>query len=89
MNIEPFDGAACAASDLTARLLAELVQANRQLADADEQFRVTATRAHAEGSPIPFRVRAHRTECRRQIAMLRQVLAGMPYSGGGCHVASA
>jgi hypothetical protein len=85
MDQELFDGAACAASDLTARLLADLAQAANRLSAAESRFRA----ATASGLPIPLGVRAERTVCRQQVAFLRHVLEGMPTCGGDYHAASA
>jgi hypothetical protein len=84
MDQELFEGAACAASDLTARLLAELAMASRRLAAAEMTYRAAA----ATGLPIPFTVRQARTRSRREVANLRQMLAGLP-GGGGDHAATA
>ncbi len=80
-------GAACAASDLTARFLSDLAKANDRLALAEARYRAAA----ATLLPIPEPVRADRLACRRQVTMLRQVLAGMPAveGEGDCHVRSA
>ena len=85
MDMELIDGAACAASDLTARLLAELAAAQAQLAIVDA--RVCA--ALAQGEELPADLRNDRILCRRQVAVLRQVLDGMPSLDGDCYVASA
>jgi hypothetical protein len=82
---QPFDGAACAAADLTARLLAELTEAGAQLAAAQQEFNRAAARARADGAVIPFSTRARRTACRDQVSLLRRVLAGI-YTNGGAHV---
>ena len=79
------DGAACAASDLTARLLAELAQAQAQLAISD-------ARAHAAlaiGQPVPKNVRTERVLQRRQVAVIRQILDGVPSVSEDNHAASA
>jgi hypothetical protein len=89
MNIEPFDGATCAASDLTARLVAELARAKRELARAEEELFAATMQSRAERRAIPFQLRRQRSRCRNQIDMLRLVLAGMPYSEGEYHVESA
>jgi len=97
MDTELIDGAACAAADLTARLHAELTQAQAQLAIAD-------ARAHAilsRGEEIPTDVRADRVLHRQKVAVLNQVLDGVPAveadldqdlgeaGEGDCHAASA
>ena len=87
MNLQPFDGATCAAADLTARLLAELAEASAQFADAQQEFSLAAVKARSERTVIPFSIRSRRTACRDQIALLRRILAGI-YSGEA-HVESA
>lgn len=89
MDTELIDGVACAAADLTARLHAELTQAQAQLAIAD-------ARAHAslaQGEPIPADVRVERVMHRQKVAVLHQVLDGVPAVEGAvegdCHAASA
>ena len=89
MEPELFETAACAASDLTARLLAELAQATSLLADAEARFLAARARADHGEPPIPFHVRRNRIECRRQVTLLHQVLAGMPAIEGECHAQSA
>ena len=88
MELQPFDGAACAAADLTARLLAELTEASAQFAAAQQEFNRAAARSRADGTVIPLRTRARRTACRDQVGLLRRVLAGI-YSNGAAHVESA
>ena len=85
MDDELLEGAACAGSDLTARLLAELARATDCLAVA--QARVHA--AAALGTKPPERLRAEARACQRQVGVLRQVLSGMPDFGGGGHAAIA
>ena len=88
MKLQPFDGAACAAADLTARLLAELTDASAQFAAAQQEFDRAAARARADGTVIPFSIRARRIACRDEVSLLRRVLAGI-YSTGEAHVESA
>jgi hypothetical protein len=85
MEHELFEGAACAASDLTARLLAELAGASRRLAAAEVAYRAAA----ATGTAIPFAARQARTGARREVANLRHMLAGLPGGGEGDHAATA
>lgn len=85
MDTERIDGVACAAADLTARLHAELTQAQAELA-------ITDARAHAslaQGQQIPADVRAERTMHRQKVDVLHQLLDGIPPIEGDCHVASA
>ena len=89
MDIESIDEAVCAAADLTARLHAEVTQAQAQLAIAD-------ARAHAslaKGEPIPTDVRVERILHRQKLAVLHQVLDGVPAIEGDfegdCHAATA
>lgn len=88
MKLQSFDGAACAAADLTARLLAELTEASAQFAAAQQELNLAAARARADGTVIPFSIRARRTACRDEVNLLRRVLAGI-YSTGEAHVESA
>jgi len=89
MNHEALDSAACPASDLGARLDAELSQATARLHAAELRFRAASAESITSHSPIPFAVRRQRIECRRQVALLQQVLAGMPTIEGGRHAESA
>lgn len=82
----PFDGAACAASDLTARLLAELTHVEQRLADAEAR----ALAAMVFGQPVPSDAEADRVTGRQHIAALHHLLAGMPITiPGDSHVATA
>jgi hypothetical protein len=85
MDYELFEGAACAASDLTARLLADLRRAGHDLAAAEAEL-VAAVR---EGRPMPFGARQKRASCRHEMNNLRRMLAGLPSHPGGDHVATA
>lgn len=87
MDHELYDGrdGACAAADLTARLLAELAQADHRLALAEARFRAAA----ATNLPVPLAIRHERTTCRRQVASLQAMLDGMPGTMEGPHAASA
>lgn len=89
MNTEPFETAVCAASDLAARLRAELAQARCQLDDAEERFLEASADSATLHLPIPFQVRRDRVRCRREVALLRHVMAGMPNIEGDHHAASA
>lgn len=89
MNHEAFETAACAASDLAARLDAELALANARLDAAELRFRAASAQSIRSHRPIPFTVRKQRIECRQEIALLEQVLAGMPTTGGESHAESA
>lgn len=85
MDHDLFEGAACATSDLTARLLADLACADERLALAEARMRaVTVT-----GVAVPSRLRAEHRQCRTLVASLRQVLAGMPGFDGGPRAALA
>lgn len=78
------DGATCAASDLTARLLAELARVERQLADAEAR----ALAAIVFGRPVPADAEVDRVAGRQHVAALHEVLAGMPITiPGARHVA--
>jgi hypothetical protein len=82
---EGCDGAACAGSDLTARLLADLAVASQALAIAEARFRAEA----ATGTRIGLRTRHARQSWKRQVACLRQMLDGMPHTTETSHVVSA
>lgn len=85
MDHELLEGAACAGSDLTFRLLAELSQATARLHSVEKLL----TAARIAGERPPAAMRAEHLLCRRSIASLRHMLAAMPDFEGGCHVASA
>jgi hypothetical protein len=89
MNHEAMESAVCAASDLAARIDAELAQANAHLHAAEMRFRAASAQAISSHRPIPFAVRRQRIECRQQIFLLQQVLAGMPTTGEVDHAESA
>ena len=88
MKLQPFYEAACAAADLTARLVGDLTEASAQFADAQKELNLAAAKARAEGTVIPFSIRARRTACRDHVNLLRRILAGI-YSAGEAHVESA
>lgn len=79
------DGAACAAADLTARILADLAQAAQHRAVAEARYRA----ALAAGVPVPLAIRLERTASRRQVDALHQLLDGMPGDPETFHAASA
>ena len=85
MDYEPFEGAACAGSDLMARLLAELARATDSLALAQARVHAAASHGIAPSAALRAELRA----CRRHAASLRRVLSGMPDFDGGDHAASA
>jgi hypothetical protein len=74
MDLDLFADSACAASDLTARFLSELANADARLAIAEASLQAAAS----NGATIPKIVRVEHRARRRQVIMLRQVLAGMP-----------
>ena len=85
MDIELIEGAACAASDLTARLHAELSRAQAQLA-------ITTARVHAilaRGDNLSLDLRNDRILHAEQVAVLQEVLDGVPAIEGDCHAVSA
>lgn len=84
MDHELFDSAACAASDLTARLAADLSVASARLLAAEANCRATTA-----GGPPGLAMRRERLAWRRQVAGLRQLLAGMPYDTEVAHAATA
>lgn len=85
MDHELLEGAACAGSDLTARLLADLARATDSLALAQARVHAVA----AVGVKPPEGLRAELRACHRQVRSLRQILSGMPDFTGGDHAASA
>lgn len=85
MDHELLDGAACAGSDLTARLFAELSRASDCLALAEARIHA----AVASGLPAPERARRELLVCRRHVATLQRILSGMPDFDGGDRAASA
>jgi hypothetical protein len=86
METDTFDGAACPASDLAARLLWELTRAEHDLAIAEARVFQTL----AVGDVVPADVRTHRDDCRLRVGGLHHLLAGMPVADeGGYHAASA
>jgi len=85
MDYELLEGATCAGSDLTARLLAELAQANARLQTAEGRM----SNAAICGIRPAAALRGEHLMARRQIASLQQMLARMPAYEGGDHVALA
>jgi hypothetical protein len=89
MDMELIDGAACAASDLTARLHAELYRAQAQLAITTARMHVTMARGD---DPSPDLRNDHILHG-EHVAVLRQVLDGVPCidntTGGEGHAVSA
>jgi len=85
MDHELLEGAACAGSDLTARLLAELGRASDSLALAEARVHAAA----AGGKPPTERSRRELRVCRGHVDSLRAVLSGMPTFDGGNRAASA
>jgi hypothetical protein len=79
----------CAASDLAARLAAEVARANADLEAAEQRFRTAAI--HSLGGPVAvsFGIRRDVSTSRRRLAALQQVLDGILDSEGGIHAASA
>ena len=89
MNYETDDTAACAASDLAARLVAELAVASARLAAAEQRLQAASEAACTANAPIPFPERRQRFECQQQVTLLRRVLAGLPPVEGDDHAESA
>jgi hypothetical protein len=85
MDYELLEGAACAGSDLTARLLAELASATARLDDAERRLRNAAICGIRPAAAL----RAEHVLCRRYVASLQQMLADIPPFEGGSYVASA
>ena len=85
MDLELIEGAACAASDLTARLHADLTHAQAQLA-------ITSARIHsltARSETIPPNLLNDRILQTEQVAVLREVLNGVPSVDEADHAQSA
>lgn len=78
MDDEQIWGAACAGSDLTARLWADLARANECMAIANARLDA----AMGKGLPAAS-LRAAARACRRQVRSLLRVLSGMPGFHGG------
>ena len=74
MDTDLIDDAACATSDLTARLRAELCLARAQLAVADAR----AVTALSAGGDVPADVRSERLLHRQRLRVLHRLLAGIP-----------
>ena len=85
MDHELLEGAACAGSDLTARLLAELAVAQSRVDDVERRLRNAAICGIRPAAAL----RAEHVLCKRHTASLRQMLAHMPTYEGGCHAATA
>lgn len=77
--------AACAGSDLAARLGADLALAERHLLDAARELRTT----RHDHRVAPATLRLRHLECRREVAALRRLLDDIPTDDGGCHAQSA
>lgn len=89
MSPENLESAACAATDLAARLAAELARATAQLEDAERRYVTASVHAFTAHSSIPRAVRRDRMEGRRLVHVLQHVLGGMPTIEGGGHAQSA
>jgi hypothetical protein len=83
-DLELFEGAACAGSDLTARLFAELARASDSLAIAEARVHAAAAVAG-----VPGHMREEVRACRQHKNSLLRMLSGMPDFDGGGHVATA
>ena len=77
METDMFDEAACAASDLTARLLGDLAHARSRLAALDARLCAAVT----AGQPVTETLRNARSTSRSEVGALLHVLAGMPLTG--------
>jgi hypothetical protein len=88
MDNDHFEGA-CAASDLAARLAADVAHAITELEAAEQRFRDAAHRVAGGLIVVPFGIRRAVTACRRRVKALQQLLDGIVGPGGGCHAASA
>jgi hypothetical protein len=83
-DLELLEGAACAGSDLTARLFAELARASDSLAIAEARVHAAAAIAS-----VPHDLRDELRACRQHKNSLLRMLSGMPDFDGGSHVATA
>jgi hypothetical protein len=88
MDNDLFAGA-CAASDLAARLAAEVARAITELEDAEQRFREAAHRVAGGLIVVPFSIRRAVTACRRRVAVLQQILDGVVCPNGGRNAAIA
>jgi hypothetical protein len=85
MDDEQLEGATCAGSDLTARLLAELARAVDSLALAEARVHAAASRGVTPLGAMRDQART----CRHHVRSLHRMLSGMPDFAGGSHVAAA
>lgn len=88
MDNDLFAGA-CAASDLAARLAADVAHAITELEAAEQQFREAAHHVAGGLIVVPFGIRRAVTAGRRRVAALQQVLDGVIGPTGGRHAAIA
>lgn len=88
MHDDLFVGA-CAASDLTARLSAEVARAKTELDAAERRFNDAAAMTPDILRTVPFGLRRDVSASRRRLAALLQVLDGVIGPNGGPHAASA
>ena len=88
MDNDHFSGA-CAASDLAARLAADVARATTELEAAEQRFLAAAHRVAGGLIVVPFGIRRAVTACRRRVAALQHILDGVIGPDGGCHAASA
>lgn len=88
MHDDLFEGA-CAASDLSARLLTEVSRAIADLQAAEHRYADGSRCAGSSPATVPFGLRRDVTMCRKRLAALRQILAGVLGPDGGNHAASA
>lgn len=84
MDYEALDGAACAGSDLMARLLGDLARAADSLALAEARAHAALAQGRTPDASLQRELRA----CRQHAAALRRLLAGMPgFDGDALSVA--
>lgn len=81
MEDDPCVDAACPASDLTARMLAELRRAEGELARIEELFTAAANVA-ANLHMVPLPLRRERHDSRQQAAGIRAMLADLTNLSG-------
>jgi hypothetical protein len=88
MQDETYEGT-CAAADLAARLSADVATAAAELEASEVRFQAAINTLTGSSQPVPFSLRRELGVCRRRLAALEQVLAGVLAREGGCHAASA
>ncbi|MCA8963239.1 MAG: hypothetical protein H6838_13405 [Planctomycetes bacterium] len=88
MEDDLFVDAACPASDLAARLFAELTRAEGELARVEELFAAAAAVASATHA-VPFPLHRERLDRLQHVSGIRAVLADLTNLSGDRHAATA